>query len=177
MNKYIVISDSHGDDQILTECMNRYPDIMMLHCGDSELSDQHPIFQHLQGVAGNCDFESDVKPSERLIVHHGDRIFMTHGHRYQVKQSPLALSMAAQEKGATIALFGHSHVPYVDYNAERDLLLLNPGSITLPRIFPQVRTYVLLETSDDEYRVHWYNHEHEWLKTLRFKRGVNVEAE
>jgi len=36
-----------------------------------------------------------------------------------------------QEKEADILLFGHTHVPFMDYYGK--MLLLNPGSISLPR--------------------------------------------
>lgn len=170
MSNYIIVSDSHGEEKILADLVQRYPDAMILHCGDSELSDSHPIFQQLTTVAGNCDFESEVKQGERFIQHGHDRIFLCHGHRYNVKQSPLNVMYAAMEHHATIALFGHSHVPYVSYESSQDLLVLNPGSIAYPRILPAVKTYVHLETFETHYIVTWYNEQHQPLKTMTIER-------
>ena len=54
------------------------------------------------------------------------RIFMTHGHIYGVKRDLTALTGAAKDAGAQLALFGHTHIQHME---ERDgLTLLNPGA-------------------------------------------------
>lgn len=41
---------------------------------------------------------------------------MLHGHTRHVKSSPMAAVYAAREYGADVLLFGHTHVPLVDYD-------------------------------------------------------------
>lgn len=82
-------------------------------------------------VQGNCDGYS-AHPATDVIEAEGVRIFICHGHQYDVKESPQRLMWAAQEKNCTVALFGHTHKPYLD--REEGVLLMNPGSLTRPRL-------------------------------------------
>lgn len=51
---------------------------------------------------------------------------MTHGHNYGVKSGFSRLLFKASSLDAGVAVFGHTHEPYID---RRDgVLLLNPGS-------------------------------------------------
>lgn len=170
MTKYIVVSDSHYNESVLEELIQYYPNIPILHCGDSELDDDSPVFRHIRTVAGNCDVISDIKPTERLITDELAHIFMCHGHQYQVKQTLLPLTLKAKEIKADIALFGHSHEPYCHYDQENNILLLNPGSIELPRIYPPIKTYALLDIHNDCYHVTFFDHTHQLLKTLTYIR-------
>jgi len=58
-----------------------------------------------------------------LIDLDGVPVYMTHGHTVV---SVLSLAYRAQEKGARIALFGHTHQHLYDYVG--DVMVLNPGS-------------------------------------------------
>ena len=78
-------------------------------------------------VRGNCDF-SGKYPEERLIEINGKRIFICHGHRYNVKYGYNSIYYKGKELGADIVLFGHSHLPIVEEYDE--LILMNPGSIS-----------------------------------------------
>lgn len=63
---------------------------------------------------------------ERLLEIDGVRILMLHGHTRHVKSSPMAAVYAAREYGADVLLFGHTHVPLVDYDGA--LWVMNPGA-------------------------------------------------
>lgn len=76
-------------------------------------------------VPGNCDWGSLDEP-ERLIELGGVRIFMMHGHTRNVKYSGMSAYYAAKELGADILLYGHTHVPTVDYDGT--LYTMNPGT-------------------------------------------------
>ena len=54
----IIMSDSHGDQQIVQEIKNRYSGKVdaIFHNGDSELSVNDPIWEGIHVVCGNCDF-------------------------------------------------------------------------------------------------------------------------
>ena len=82
-------------------------------------------------VCGNCDLAS-LSPDE-LLISPDDKnlIFAVHGHNHGVKYSLETLKKTARNKGANIALFGHTHSRYNEY--DNGLYILNPGSIYIPR--------------------------------------------
>lgn len=59
-------------------------------------------------VRGNCD-AGWPDPLEGLAPFGGVLFFYTHGHAYGVKASPNRLAEAAAERGADVALYGHTH--------------------------------------------------------------------
>lgn len=101
----------------------------VIHLGDiapdaAALSKKFPLLP-LISVNGNCDF-TDYSRETRIVELGGIRFFLTHGHRYGVKQDLLRLSLAAREAGAQAALFGHTHQALAE---QRDgLWLINPGT-------------------------------------------------
>ena len=78
-------------------------------------------------VAGNCDPYGCEVPTERTITLGGHVLFMTHGHRYQVKRDILTATYAAREAGAEVLLYGHTHEAYC--RREQGLWIVNPGSV------------------------------------------------
>lgn len=87
------------------------------------------ISDQLIVVQGNCDAEVDqmvsnfpINKSTTLMVD-GLSIYLTHGHIYGPQNIPANVG--------DVLLFGHFHVTY---NEEKDdVLLLSPGSISLPK--------------------------------------------
>lgn len=134
--KALVLSDSHNSTWLINSLAEKYRarTDCIIHLGDctedlDEIRQKYkslPIYQ----VRGNNDYDS-LYPSERTITLAGKRIYMTHGHRHRVYYSTDRLYYAAAEEQADIALFGHTHVPYLEN--ECGILVMNPGSITLPR--------------------------------------------
>ena len=61
----------------------------------------------------------------------GKKFFLTHGHRYSVKDGILKLKYKALETGADIVLYGHTHIAKIDY--EEGIWYINPGSAAEPR--------------------------------------------
>lgn len=129
--KIVVLSDTHGDPDVIEQVYKQEQDAdAFFHCGDSELAYDDAHFHDMYRVKGNCDFDRNFV--DDLLVPIGDRsIFMTHGHLYNIKMTLTPLDYKAQETGADIVLFGHSHL----LGAEQigDTLFLNPGSLLLPR--------------------------------------------
>lgn len=68
------------------------------------------------------------------------RIFFTHGHRYSLYMGEGAVERAAKNAHCTIALFGHTHVPYENFG---DVYVLNPGSCYRPR-YTKVPTFATM---------------------------------
>ena len=135
--KIIVVSDTHGSYRNFKKVMelNRNADIIV-HCGDSrdELDDIKLEFRDKKFVTvkGNCDFMTMLPLSEEFTAD-GVKFFVTHGHMYNVKYGLLDLFMAAKEKQADIALFGHTHIPHDE--VVDGIRLFNPGSLGYDKSF------------------------------------------
>ncbi|WP_312259147.1 metallophosphoesterase family protein, partial [Megamonas funiformis] len=104
-----------------------------LHAGDSiddagYLADvsKKPVY----AVPGNIDWFS-TKPKEILVEIAGKKIFLTHGHKYNVKWTTKYLYEQASKLGADIIVYGHSHVGNEEH--VNDKIIINPGSVSEPR--------------------------------------------
>ena len=149
--KVLIVSDTHGREQNLAEALEQTgPLDQLIHLGDVEGGAEH--IRELAGdapaaiIAGNNDFFCDL-PNERIFTLGGHRIFMTHGHGYFVHSGTLYLKREARKKGADIVMFGHTHKPYME--EDNELLVLNPGSLSLPRQEGHRPTYIVMEIADD----------------------------
>ncbi|MGL4819932.1 MAG: metallophosphoesterase [Bacilli bacterium] len=133
MSTILVVSDNHGDDSRLSRIV-AHPHAkeadVWIHCGDSEFRPDHPLVAPFEAVCGNCDWGSSL-PEERLVEVGEERILVTHGHLWDIKRTLTRLHFRAQEVGATIVCFGHSHIMGVERVG--DILFVNPGSVLLPR--------------------------------------------
>ena len=143
-----VISDTHGSIAAVDRCILRAGEVACwFHLGDIS-SDADNLSKKVgvpvYSVLGNCDFRygsdcpEDAFPepqkyyaAERVVTVGGARIFLCHGHDYEVSLAPFTLSYRAEELGCAAALYGHTHVAsLMNYGG---LLLLNPGSPSRPR--------------------------------------------
>lgn len=109
--KVLIVSDSHGLEDELEMIAERHgkETDLIIHCGDSELDPSHPALSSYLTVKGNCDFYGEFK--DEIVVPAGSRkLFFTHGHLYGIKQSLLNVYCRAEELGADIICFGHSHI-------------------------------------------------------------------
>lgn len=95
------------------------------------------------GVRGNCDFAG---PWEELVDAGGVKILLIHGHQYGVKRSLQSLAYRAQEAGAKVVVFGHTHEPEIEW--VNDILLFNPGSTIRPRGACKYPTYGILTVKE-----------------------------
>ena len=129
MFRMLAVSDSHGDRRTLYRILDSHREAnAVLFLGDGyadvlALQDEFAI----RAVAGNCDGFSCEAPAEHEMTVGGKRIFAVHGHHYSVKHTLLRLSLAAQSRGADVALFGHTHMPCIE--RVEGLFLVNPGSV------------------------------------------------
>ena len=131
-----VFSDSHGVREPMLAAIEEQKPDMVLHLGDY-VRDAEAIAAYfpaldLRYVRGNCDAYSHSDAEESLLFNaDGVRIFMTHGHRYNVKLGYESLANAAHFSGAQLALFGHTHE--ADFLRMGDVTLFNPGSAGMGR--------------------------------------------
>lgn len=162
---YLVVSDNHGDRDVLVDIVNKRQNQVdgMFHCGDSELPSTDPLWQKMIVVKGNCDFDEGYKTSQTIKTD-SDVIYLTHGHLSNVRASLNQLAIEAEAAGATIALFGHTHELGAVYH--QGTLFLNPGSILLPRGRYQMKTYAIIESSEEAYSVTYYDEKHQLIEEL-----------
>lgn len=150
--KILVFSDSHEETKYMNEALGLNSDAdMIVHLGDgaSDLTKSLPgnYEKPLVLIEGNGEYYGWLRVDRRylpkrteMIEFEGKRIFMTHGHLYDVKFGLDRIAARAYADGADIVLFGHTHIPTCKYlpagtelelvgKTERPLLLFNPGSI------------------------------------------------
>lgn len=147
--KIAVISDTHRHLYSINQVTKKIQDTdVAIHLGDNA-EDVEVIERNYKGkiisVRGNCDFGS-FTPAERLEEIAGKKIFMTHGHKYDVKNSLLKLKYRAKEVGADIVLFGHTHISTEIY--EEGICFINPGSAALPKDSSQ--SIAILEITENK---------------------------
>ena len=136
MLKAAVFSDTHGNTAPMLEAARGSGADVFIHLGDHdrdavELRRAFPEVP-LYSVCGNCDL-NPLAP-ERLLVQLGPvKAFLTHGHLYGVSRAQADwLVYAAQEQGAQIAMFGHTHSAF--YESVGGVTLLNPGTAGRGRV-------------------------------------------
>ncbi len=154
--KLLMISDSHGLEKELFEVLRKYEKEVdyMIHCGDSELpKERFNEFRNLLIVGGNCDYDKDYDQEITKIISNY-KVFVTHGHMYNVKRSAVNLSYRAEELAATLVCFGHSHIA-VSFQ-ENGVIYINPGSFRLPRQRKE-RSYAMIEFQSDVATVVYYD--------------------
>lgn len=144
--KVLIVSDSHGLTKELVELKKKYRTKVeaMIHCGDSELDGADEAMAEYIAVQGNCDFDSSFQ-NDQLITINGSSFYVTHGHLYNVKMSLMNLRYRAEEVGANVVCFGHSHIAGAELID--NILYINPGSIRLPRLRKE-KTYAILEVDE-----------------------------
>lgn len=152
--KLLVMSDTHGDEEIIKIVRDRHPDVdVTVHCGDSELPFEHPYLEGVKKVRGNCDADKNF-PNEIQFTSGGVRFLTTHGHLYNVKSTLMNLYYRAKEVEAEVVFYGHSHI--LDIEEIDNILLINPGSLLKPRGITE-KSYVIVEVENKTYNIIAYN--------------------
>lgn len=131
--RILVLSDSHAGLSFMRRCVAKVRPDAIVHLGDfyedgQVLAEENPHIPVHQ-VPGNCDRYRNYTGQPEILCYEvgGVRMFMTHGHRHNVKMSTGILLADARRNGAAAVLYGHTHIP--DCRQEQDgLWVLNPGA-------------------------------------------------
>ncbi|MEY8338030.1 metallophosphoesterase [Lachnospiraceae bacterium 62-35] len=149
--RILIVSDTHRHDENLKTLLEKAcPLDMLIHLGDAEGSEEriagwvNPECR-LEMVSGNNDFFSNLD-REREISLGSYKALLTHGHYYGVSLGPERLVNEARARGVDIAMFGHTHQPYL--NRIKGLTVLNPGSLSYPRQDGRKPSYIMMEIDD-----------------------------
>ena len=155
MLRILIMSDSHGRNENVELAIAQVREEigefqMLIHLGD--VGDAREL-ESLAGVPcyivrGNTDYDAKLL-NANVIEAGGHRIFATHGHLYQVDMRLDLLRFAAVENDCDIAMYGHTHVPYLEEDPD-DVTILNPGSISKPRQADHRYTYMVMEIDDED---------------------------
>lgn len=146
-----MISDTHGSITAFQQAMSVMGEVdVLIHLGDvlyhgprndiptgydpKALSEALKKWRNVIYVRGNCDSEVDemvleqaIPIREELIELGEHKIYATHGHRESLEES----IQKAENLGATLLLWGHSHIKTLERRSQ--LILCNPGSTTIPK--------------------------------------------
>ena len=131
--KILVLSDSHSAMSFMRRAVEQVKPDAIVHLGDhyDDGETLHEEFSYIPfyQVPGNCDrYRTPPHARDILILPVlGVSLYMTHGHRHQVKLLLSLLLRDAREAKVDAVLYGHTHV--ADCHQEEDgLWVLNPGS-------------------------------------------------
>ena len=96
-------------------------------------------------VAGNNDFFSDLPREEEFQIGKY-KVLLVHGNTYGVSMGNQELKQEARDRGVDIVMYGHTHKPVVDQ--DRDIIAVNPGSLTYPRQEGRSPSYIVMTITD-----------------------------
>jgi len=165
--KALIISDTHGlTKEVLAVVKSDNFDVIF-HCGDYCVDETQKPFNQMVLVRGNNDRGQNI-PLEQMTTWEGIPIFIAHGHTYNVYSSLLGLQYRAEELGAKVVLFGHTHFPVA--TSDGGIVYLNPGSLKQPRGY-SVPTYATLTVQElnanrKEIVCTYYDLEHQSIEAL-----------
>lgn len=144
MSQILIISDTHFlRKNELDKFISSFSNIeAVIHCGDIYLGYQPGDIQRLFICKGNNDF-ADVPRIAHFTIDHVT-FTITHGHTNNYAYHPNLLKNLLDEYPADVICFGHTHVPY--FYQDDDIMIINPGSLSLGRSYPRRNTYVLFDT-------------------------------
>ena len=150
--KILIVSDTHRRDENLKLVIGQQVPIdMLIHLGDAEGSDYfipewvNPECQ-MEMVLGNNDFFSNLD-REREIEIGSHKALITHGHYYGVSMGPEGLADEARSRGCDIAMYGHTHKPFL--GKIEGVTVLNPGSLSYPRQEGRRPSYMIMTLEED----------------------------
>ena len=144
--RVLIISDTHRQNSNYMSVLEKVKPIdLVVHCGDSEGS-EYLICESagcpVEIVTGNNDFFSELPREKEFQI--GDyKVWLTHGHNYYVSMGSEVIKKEAIARGVDIVMYGHTHKPVVDI--EKDIIVINPGSLTYPRQEGRKPSYIIME--------------------------------
>ena len=149
--RIFVVSDTHGNtEEFLHKAVTLAEPDLIIHLGDY-VEDGIAIEKAMEvetiKIRGNCDYSISGYDEDRVFKIGNKNIFITHGHKYNVRFGIDNLFYRAEEIEADLALFGHTHVPLLI--RENNIMIMNPGSPSLPRSVHRKKTFGIIEIDEN----------------------------
>lgn len=148
--KVLIVSDTHRKNDTYLNLVKLHKPDMVIHCGDVEGAEDLlteaadcPVYI----VPGNNDYFSQL-PRELEIEVGKYKVWVTHGHNYYVSMGNEMIKQEAAARGVDIVCYGHTHRPVVD--RDKDVIAINPGSLSYPRQENRRPSYVIMEIDKRE---------------------------
>lgn len=130
MKTLIAVSDSHGNRAAIEKLFPRFSECdYIIHLGDTSsdgLFIKKAFGDKVYIINGNCDMYP-LGVDELTLDIEGVKIFACHGHKYNVKRETLSLFRRAEELGANVALYGHTHA--AEELSINGIQIFNPGNL------------------------------------------------
>lgn len=144
--KILIVSDTHRRNENYFQVIEQLGKLdLVIHCGDTEGS-EYAIGEgagcETLIVMGNNDFFSKL-PREIETTIGKYKVWITHGHNYYVSMNNEIIKEEAVRRGVDIVFYGHSHRPTVEI--EKDIIAVNPGSLSYPRQEGKRPSYVVMD--------------------------------
>jgi putative phosphoesterase len=149
--RIFVVSDTHGSTrEFINQIDSMDKSDLIIHLGDY-VEDGEKI-EKATGVEtvivkGNGDYFHPKYNEEEILNIEGKTLFLTHGHNYGVRYDINRLLYRAQEVNADLVLFGHTHMPI--FYEDDGIIVMNPGSPSIPRGFRSERAFGIIEIGDE----------------------------
>lgn len=184
----LVLSDSHGNPRIMQQIISAFGDKCdcLCFCGDGLLD----LVETLERGFFDKEFGEHIPPALFFVRGNGDnstttiftdqripitvpefmeitlagkKLFLTHGHRYNVYYGNKDLRSEAIRRGMDLVWYGHTHVPnslrsHVTRDGRNDFLgILNPGSCAEARGgMPNTFAVVDVHREEEKNVCHYY---------------------
>ena len=145
--KLVIFSDAHGYKEIVQRILDFNSDAdYFISLGDSELQLDYLVENDIIPIKGNYPRDAGLVYEKDLVIE-GKKIFLTHGHKYNVHKGLKKLVKNCISKDCNIALYGHTHIAS---NVKiGPVIFANPGSCARSRNeLPP--TYLILIIKEDE---------------------------
>ncbi|MCF6465400.1 YfcE family phosphodiesterase [Clostridium sp. Cult2] len=145
--KIIVVSDTHGMmKEFIDEVKTMEKVDLIIHLGD--YVEDGLAIEKFTGiktmiVKGNGDFFHTEYNEDEILDIKDKRILITHGHKYDVRYGIEKLLYRGEEVKADLILYGHTHVS--TFFEESGIIVMNPGSPSMPRGFNRRKTFGIIE--------------------------------
>lgn len=129
--KILIITDSHGNTNKIYDIISQESPNIIMCTGDHSWDGEECSFAFpdikFYIVRGNCDiFDRKFNDNEIFDID-GIKIFITHGHLYNVKKEMYTLEAIAEKYDVDAVCFGHTHIPY--YEEKNGIKYFNPGAL------------------------------------------------
>ena len=131
--RILVLSDSHSGMGFMRHCIKKISPNAIIHLGDyyddaETIQEENPMIP-MYHVPGNCDMYRCPPFAHEILILPvcGVPLYMTHGHRHQVKMTTTRLIQDARASKVGAVLYGHTHIPEC-YQEDDGLWVMNPGS-------------------------------------------------
>ena len=134
--KILLISDTHGKNDIIDKLYKLYPDMdLYLHAGDS-CTEEYALFPFTT-VKGNCEFDYNMNERFFTITPYGNLL---------MKHVPNLSEADLKKQNIKIYIFGHIHERH--FYKKDDIYYICPGSTSREKDkYPE--GYMILEITSD----------------------------